>query len=59
VYGTFVRNAPFKRQLFSFYISLFIFYLEQGEVEGHFPSMVTIWWQCQSQIPNGNDKVGS
>jgi hypothetical protein len=43
--------------LLSFF--LYIFFLAQGEVEGHCPGVVTRWWQCHPQIPNGNEKVGS
>jgi hypothetical protein len=38
---------------------LFSFIIAQGEVEGHFPGVVTKWWQCHPQMPNGNEKVGS
>jgi hypothetical protein len=38
---------------------IFSFKTAQGEIEGHFPGVVTKWWQCHPQMPNGNEKVGS
>jgi hypothetical protein len=57
VCGTFVHNAFFPSPLFAFYLSFFIFSLAQGEVEGHCPGVVTRWWQCYPQMPNGNEKA--
>jgi hypothetical protein len=59
VCGTFICNAFFPGPSFSFYLSFFIFSLAQGEFEGHCPSVVTRWWQCHPQMPNGNEKLGS
>jgi hypothetical protein len=59
VCGTFVRNALFPSPLFAFYLLFsYIFFLSQGEIEGHCPGVMTKWWQCHPQMPNGNEKAG-
>jgi hypothetical protein len=50
VCGTFVDNAFFPSPSFAFYLSFFIFPLAQGEFKGHFPGVVTKWWQWHPQI---------
>jgi hypothetical protein len=43
------------------YIFLYLFYFNRAlvEFEDHYAGMVTKWWQCHPQTPNGNDKFGS